>query len=356
MENSTASRGPRREFWVILALLGVFLTGLAALFAVPAERVLFQPQSYQVALEQQGAYERFPEILGDLLTSGGDRFLFGSGDRLREALERGNYEAVVRMIFPEPWMRAQADGLITQFWDYFNFHREDFALVVDLRPVKTRLSGDTSQEIGTVIVAGLPGCTDQDLLAFGLSALQGTLEQIPLCRPPELFEGLSTQLAAGLLQGAGAAMPEQIDLAPALRAPVRLGGEPVQRAWGSWFGLYRTARTATPWLPWLALFFLALASVLGYRTTRGSFFWLGIGLLLPGAAGALIALILWLGSAQAAPHLVDSLVGQVPVIYDVLVGMVAAVLDDYLRVVALSGLVLTVVGALLAAIAWRARR
>jgi hypothetical protein len=338
---------------VILALLGVFLSGLPALFAVPAERLLFQPQPYQQALEQQKAYERFPQMVGEILEAGGDRFLFGSGGRLREALDRSHYQTVVQMIFPESWLRDQADGLLVQFWDFFNFKRDTFTLRVDLRPVKARLEGEPSAAIGAALVAGLPGCTDKDLLAFGLSALQGTLDQIPLCRPPQMFQEVSNLLAAGLLKSAGAAMPQEIDLTPALQAPARLGGKPIQQAWKNWFEIYRAARGVSPWLPWLALFFLILTGVLGRGTARGSLFWLGAGLILPGTAGGLIALILWLASAQAAPLLVSSLLGNVPVIYDVLVGVLKVVLGNDLQVTALTGLAVTAVGALLVVVAFR---
>ncbi len=380
-----------RYRWLVLLVLVIFLTGLPGIFALPAEWILFNPDSYKQALAEENAYSQFPLLLGQMIAEGGNLFLFGSGDHLLQVLQHSNYEAIVQQIFPEDWVRAQADGLIDQFWAYFNFQSPRLRLAVDFRPIKERLTGEQSAQIAAAIVQGFPPCQGSDLLNWALQALNGTVDQLPLCRPPAQFVGAANLLAEELLKGSAALMPDELDLAGLLRLPAAVGlpaaihppgAQPVATAWAGGFRVYHFFRRADRWLPWAALLLLVpvgllargaprpaalkdgkpsplrpaapaeLRSVDGLPSPlRDPFYWLGLSLLLPGFAALIIALLLGLLSDQIAPFVIGRLFGANLIAFNLLVGMLVRVTTRCMLASAEIALGVTLTGTILLGIA-----
>ncbi len=336
-----------RYRWLILAILAVFLAGLPGIFALPAERILFNPDSYKQALAEENAYSQFPLLLGQMIADGGNVFLFGSGGRLLQVLQRSNYEAIVGQIFPADWVRAQADGLVDQFWAYFNFQSSRLRLAVDFRPVKDRLTGEQSAQIAAAIVQGFPPCQGNDLLNWALQALSGKIDQLPLCQPPAQLLGAANLLAEGVLKSTAAAMPDELDLAALLRLPVTGGAQPVSTAWAGGFSVYHFLRRADRWLPWAALLLLVPVGLLGRGTGRGPFYWLGLSLLLPGFAALVSALLLGLWSDQITPFIIARLFGTNLIAFNLLVGMLTRVTTRFMVTSAEIALGVTLAGTIL---------
>jgi hypothetical protein len=334
----------------VVVIVVIFITGLPGIFALPAEKILFNPQVYKQALAEEGAYQQFPALVGEMIARSGNVFLFGNGDRLLQALKRSNYEAIVRQIFPDAWVRGQADGLVDQFWAYFNFQQPQFGLVVDFRPIKARLEGEQAPQISAGIVAGFPPCNEDEILNWGMQALQGNVDSLPLCKPPDQLLSVADLLAAELLKGTGAAMPDELDVAAALKLPLMLSGQPVSSAWNTYFGLYRFYRQVNPWLLWVTLGLLALAGFLAWGTPRGMLFWLGVGLALPGFIALVLAVVGEVVSSQLAPLIVAQVFGADVVAFNLLAGMLARVAGKFLIVSAGIALVVTLVGVLLTGI------
>jgi hypothetical protein len=349
----TPRPGLRPETRVLLAVLGVFLFGLPATFWWAAEQVLFDPQAYKDALEAQEIYHDFPLLAGEALTEGADDLLGVDAEQLLDALEQSNYDAVMRQVFPPDWVRAQSESLIDQLLAYLNFETDQLVLLVDFRPVKAHLGGQGSAEVASIIVSGLPLCDAQELLEFTLRALTGQAEGLPLCRPPDLFIGLANLLVSGLLQGFALALPEQVDLAGSLRLAALASGGRSDAVLSAWFGLYRVFRMVGPLLPWLALLCLALTGFFARKTARGPLYWLGAGLLLPGMAALLMALLLGLTSGLIIPALVGQFVGPSPILFTPLVEMLTTVNAQFIREAASLGITSAVLGAaVLAASLW----
>lgn len=310
---------------MILAIFGAYLTGLPALFAIPAERILFNPEEYKRTLAEQDVYDRFPTMLGEMVSEGGNKLIPGTGTAVLNMLDQARYDAVIQELFPEMWVRAQAESLIDQFWAFMNFDTAELALTVDLRPVKNHLGGEGAPEIASIIVEGLPPCTAEDLLNFAIQALQGQAEGLPLCKPPEQFLNLTNNLVGGLLTGTSATMPDEIDLASGLQFASSLSGERVEGAAARWFGVYRFFRQVNPWLPYAAVGFALLAVVLSLGTKRGPLFWGGVTLALPGLSALAIALLLGLWLAQFVPVMVGAAFGADIVLFDTLTNVIHAV-------------------------------
>lgn len=329
-ETKKRSFRPTRPFWVILAILGAYLTGLPALFAIPAERILFNPEEYKRALAEQNVYDRFPTMLGEMVSDGGNRLIPGTGSALLNMLEQSRYDAVIQELFPEMWVREQAESLIDQFWAFMNFETPQLRLSVDLRPVKDHLAGEGAPQVASIIVAGLPPCTAEDLLTFVIQAFQGKAEGLPLCKPPEQFLNLTNTLVGSMLAGTSATMPDELDLSGGLRFAFALGGERVEQAGARWFGVYRFFRRVGPWLPYAAIGFALLAVVLSLGTKRGPLFWGGVTLALPGLSALAIALLLGLWLAQFVPVLVGAVFGPSLILFDTLVDAIETVVRRFI--------------------------
>lgn len=344
LEPTPPSFRPRRPFWVILAILGAYLTGLPALFAIPAERILFNADEYKRALAEQDVYDRFPTMLGEMVSEGGNKLIPGTGTAVLNMLEKSRYDAVIQELFPVSWVRDQAESLIDQFWAFLNFETPELALKVDLRPVKSHLGGEGAPEVASIIVEGLPPCTAEDLFTFALQALQGTAEGLPLCKPPDQFLNLTNNLVGGLLAGTSSTMPDEIDLASGLRFASTLGGERVEGAASRWFGVYRFFRQVNPWLPYAAAGFALLAIGLSTRTRRGPLFWGGVTLVLPGLSALAIALLFGLWLAQFVPVLVGAVFGADMVLFDTLVDVIETVMRRFIGSVLLWSAVVGLLG------------
>lgn len=349
MSKTSAPRA-RPERRVILLVLGLFLFTVPGLFALVGEQILFNPQVYKEALAGLDFYERFPQILGETLAGSGDLLLPGVGANLLGAMNANNYQEIIRLLFPPDWVLAQSESLIDQFWAYYNFETPELHLIVDFSAVKARLQTEPDLQVVQTIVQGLPVCTQQDLLNIGLLALQGKLDQAPLCRPPDQFIGVANDVVRELLRGAGSLAPGQVDLVVTLRLPVLLAaGRGAGGAAGLTFQVYHAFRTIGPWLPLGSLLCLIGIIVWGRDTVRGALFWSGVGLLLPGFVALVAALLLVLWSNQIAPFLVARIFFSDLAVFDLLVRLVQAVSNRYLLWVGGISLAMTLVGAALIA-------
>ncbi|RPJ51584.1 MAG: hypothetical protein EHM21_02350 [Chloroflexi bacterium] len=336
----------RGEGWVLLVILGIFLTALPGIFSFPAERILFNPQTYKQALADEGAYQQFPALVGEMIASGGNVFLFGSGSELLQVLQRSNYEALIQHIFPEDWVRAQADALVDQFWAYFNFQASQFRLVVDFRPVKARLQGEQAAQISAEIVAGFPPCEQEELFDWGLQALQGQVDSLPLCRPPGQLVGAANLLVEGFLKGGATAIPNELDLATVLKLPVTLGGQTASSALNAYFDIYRFYRQVNLYFPLVALGLLVVAGFLAHdlRTRQGALYWLGVGLVLPGFTALVMAVMLGIMGSQIAPLVIGQIFGADVVVFNLLVKVLGNVLARFMIVSAVIAIAVTLVG------------
>lgn len=344
MSAKFASRA-RPEWRVLLAVLGLFLFTLPAVLSVMGDLTLFNPQVYKEELARSDFYEQYPQILGESLAQSSARLFPGIGNRLLGLLDAASYQELMRLLFPPEWVRGQSESLIDQFWAYYNFQTPDLHLLVDFSAVKARLQAGPDLRVVQILVQRLPVCTEQDILSIGLLALQGKLDQAPLCRPPDQLIDITNALVTELLRGAGGLAPGQVDLALLLPAPAPLSGSAQPDGPGTGFQLYRVFRLAGRWLALGALACLAALIVWARGTARGAFFWSGAGLLLPGLALLLIAFILTLSSSQLAPLLVQGVfLADLPV-FEVLVRLAQAVAGRFFQWVGAAGLGLGIIGA-----------
>ncbi len=340
MEETHVQKPVRSERWVILAIIVMFLVTVPGLFALPANWILFNPDVYKQELNTQEIYQRFPLLVGETLANSGNNLLPGSGETLLAVLQQANYQQLIRLIFPESWVRAQTESLIDQLFAYLNFKTPEFHLLVDFRSVKERIQGEQELQIVQTIVQGLPVCTQQDILNFAQQALQGKLDNLPLCRPPDMLLGLANSLVTSILRASVSAVPDQLDLANVL--PMGIVG--ANSAFQNIFPIYHAFRQIGPWLPLVSLLLLTIILWLSLRTSRGPLFWTGLALMLPGFVALVVTLLLTLWSNQIAPFLISQIFFSKLAIFDMLVRLLQQVGNHFLLWTGIISLVLTLMG------------
>jgi hypothetical protein len=337
----------RPEGWVILAVLMTWLSATLAIFAYPAERVLFNPEVYKRVLVSQEVYSYYPQMMIDLLASQGETILPGSGAVFQQMLDRTGYQEAVLQIFPPTWAREQTESLVDQLLAFFNLEKEELVLVVDFRPVKQRLRGDEAAVIAQTIVMGFSPCSGEELLAFGLNILQGQMADVPLCRPPDQLLGITTSIVQGVLQVSAATLPDQPNFARILRLPLILGGQRLEGVLSGWQWFYRAFRIAGPWLPLAAVVSVALVVVLARGTRRGPFFWSGLGLAVPGMAGAVMTIFISLFALRPAAELLERIFPPELLLSQLLLQVYAEVVGRFALTTAVISVLLVVLGVLL---------
>ena len=199
-------------------LLIIFM--VPAIFVLPSEGVLFQPYSYQRALDNLQFYDRFPALLTKALVEAHALpSAPGIGQQAVSYLGQKDYTQFFTILFPKDWLQPQAETLLQNFGDFINFRRNDLNLTVDLRPVKARLGGEVGQQIAGQIITSWPDCSLEDAgKVIGLM-LSGQLQGIPICKPPQMAMPVFSQLVNGSLQ----------TIAQGVARPARFGGSSHQR-------------------------------------------------------------------------------------------------------------------------------
>jgi hypothetical protein len=332
MEIQSNIRAPSPWKRPLLFILALWF-GLACPFgaaALPAEYILFEPETYLSALQEGGFYQDYPGLMLNFVGAGGDLFVPGMGQTLLGFLQVQNAEKALRFLFPEDWVRAQMENGMRRFWAYSNFEARELDLVLDFRPVKSRLISGEAKMLISAAMAGWPACSAEDILRIGILLIKGEVNALPHCRPPAMLEN---GMLGGLQLGLGTfanTLPDQVQLL------ARRTGEPQAP--------YRTFRAGLRLAPaGLVMIGLAAAALLGFSGRR---FWAWVGL--PLYSGGLLTAL----SAALAGWLAEWLLpapaalfpGPAAQLYQFFSSMLLRVGANFLNAWALVGILLAVLG------------
>ena len=200
-------------------------------------------------------------------------------------------QRIVTTILPEGWLEKQAAGAIEAWLSWFIDGQVGTPEIeVDLRQIKDRLQGPPGQQVASEVVNAIPACPADQLPQLSLT-------QLPECIPAVLDRQMVTDQVAATLSQAAVQMPNQYDIGSRLVPSTRFG--PLLNGRRVGIDLLNTSL----WL--LAVTTIGtgvMAALLGGRTGRDRWMWLG-GLLLIGSL-AVLALGLFVfifGGALLAP-------------------------------------------------------
>ncbi|MDR3576313.1 MAG: hypothetical protein P4L50_20795 [Anaerolineaceae bacterium] len=298
----------RKVLGTIVAIMFIIVT-VPVLFVLPAEWILFQPQPYIRALQNQNFYENMPAWLAGEAVNNGNNGAGNSQSKILAGLGQQGYQNIFSQLMPQNWIQSQTNNLITNLFDYLNFKQTTLNLNVDLRQVKTRFSGAQGQAVSKAIVSSWPACSTAQLLAVITQLSQGSnLANLPLCQPPQEYLPLAYQLVQVTLSGMTGTLPDQLNITSL--AGISSGGDPTQSAaWQQTFQTYKLFRLGMQFSPVLSLVLLLFLALITFRSARTGWSWLGITILITGVFGILIAVILYLTGDLIVQQLVTAVFG-----------------------------------------------
>jgi hypothetical protein len=257
-------------------------------------------------------------------------------------LSEQDWQAVLTSLLPPDWLKAQSEKVIDQVYaDLQSGNRS--SITISLTDLKTRLKGSEGLDAVTRLIDAQPGCTlDQLAELVGLIDPSQPLKGLPVCRPPD-------QIVSALSPGIQAVLGLLADQIPDRYALTNSGlNGAAQDPLASPRDVLSTMKTITLVAFLVPVLLLALVALCAARSARGLLIWLGVPMLLAGAAGALLS-----AAGMAATNLaVSGAVGGnygstalAPDVVDLQVQLVGAIGRGYLTAVLLDALVLTLIGA-----------
>lgn len=230
---------------IVTILLAV--TAWMSLFSLPAERVLFRPDTYRLAISSLQTEDWMLDTLVEVSqgSAAQNESPMVESDLLRQEMSR---------LLPVGWAEDQLNSLVGQALAFVNFEQESLTLMLDLSVVKEALTSH-SREIAAAVMESWPQCSAEMLLQMGIDALSSSLTELPYCKPPDFLLPVVEQMASAAVQASASLLPERLNLA----AFVGWDQEP------GWFAAYRIIRQAFQWGPPLFFFLLALLALLTFR-------------------------------------------------------------------------------------------
>jgi hypothetical protein len=281
---SSISRASLSALSIVLIVLSI-----PAIAMLPSEAVLFQPYSYQRALQNQNFYQRFPDLLAQsMLQNNTQANSSAINSQELSYLNQDSLSQILASIFTPEWVQTQVDGVIQNFWDFFNFQRNDLSLQIDMHDVKARLLGAEGTAIAHQVVESWPNCTAEDIGKIMSQVLSGQLQGVPVCRPPDAVRPAFEQIVQASLSTLAGSMPDQIDLSGPLTGESAAPGTP---PWWQVFQWYTILRWLFRLTPVFALFTLLWMVLLTIRSLPDLLHGSGQPLFIAGLMGVVLALV-----------------------------------------------------------------
>lgn len=262
------------SFFVIVNILGTL--------DIPAQIILFRPQSYERALEDTSFYEHAAAWTAELIqrsVSGGSLTM---NDAILANLSTGDYQVLFGSILTRDWVKLQSEVIIEQTWKFFNFEDNELHLYLEMGSAKARLQGGEGQIAASQLVMSWPECTAEQSQALiaGLQSVEA-IANFPRCNPPEVVRNSVISSLSIAINSLAGRIPNVIDLASNLSINDHSRG----------FTAYRDIRKFLSWTPFIALALLACLAASAGSTTALTLKWLGAGIFTSGAGTALLTAI-----------------------------------------------------------------
>ena len=317
------------KFLAAICAVLFIISGVGVLLLFNIEQKAFSSATYKKAFEEQGLYQRMPEILASALTT----TITGNQGTLPflQTVKVEDWQNIISFLLPPEELEALSDNALDSTFDYLNLKTD--TATISLMPIKSRLVGDSGMNVVLQILRLQPECTVEQLTQMALGFLGG---QIALCNPPPQAVELMTPLIQSQLQALVSAFPNEVTFI----ADARSGTPEDPRLK---LNTARSVITLTPILPALFLFGIVLFAV---RTLREWFIWWGWPLMITGLLSVVIALV---GSPLVGLILQFLIRTQIsilipPVLSASIAETASAVAREILSPIVIEGIILAVVG------------
>lgn len=266
--------GTLGKFFAAICAVLFVLSSVVVLLLFNIERKAFSAETYKKAFENQGLYQRVPEMLATVLsTSIAEN---PNSIPLLKTLTVQDWQTSITTMVPPEELKALADNALDATFDYLNGKTD--SAVISLSPVKAHLAGESGLQVVRQFLSLQPPCTTEQLSQMAIGLLGG---KITLCNPPEEALGFMAPFIQAQLQAMTSLIPDQIALVPGTLS--HTPNDPRLK-----LNAVRSAIKLTPFIPALFLFGITIFAV---RTLRGWLIWWGWPFLITGVISALIALV-----------------------------------------------------------------
>ncbi len=259
-------------FAAICAVLFV-ISSVLVLLLFNIERKAFYAATYKQAFENQGLYQRMPEILGSTLTTyiaeHGRTFPF------LQVLTVEDWQNSIVLLLPPEELKQMANEALDATFDYLNGRTN--SATISLSPVKAHLAGDSGVQVVLQVLRRQPACTPEQLSQMALGLFGG---QIVLCNPPEEAIGLMMPFIQTELQSIVAIFPSEVTFIPGTASGTP--NDPRLK-----LNAVRSAIKLTPFFPVLLLFGITVFMV---RSFVDWLTWWGWPFMFAGGSSVLIGL------------------------------------------------------------------
>jgi hypothetical protein len=299
---------PTRRTLALICAVALVIVAVPSLFVLPAEKILFQPAPYQQQLANQNIYSRLPSWLAAITVPSGTT----AEQNALALMGKNALQSLYAQALSPEWAKSQVDGLITQLWDYLNFKTTTLTLIVDLRPLKSRLSEGGPDSIGGHILRSWPACDLDQLLKMSDTLTNGLVngeipQDMPLCRPPDNLMPLSDKLMQAAFSAFADTIPVQVDLVDYFKAVPNFDQQ--QATLVKVFAGYTALRWTGRILPWVALALLVVLIALAAVSWRKAFTYTGLPLFAAGILGVITVVLLWALGSYLADTLLKGMTG-----------------------------------------------
>lgn len=189
----------------IFVVLFIGTTGLAfVLYNV--ERSMFDAQLYIRSFEEEGVYQRLPDLISKVLVTAAQRAEVGNPLAMVNSLSQEEWGFYIARLFPPAEIKILADEMVISLIAHIT--GESDTVVLSLASLKTHLSSPQGIDTLYTILKAQPDCSiDQ------LTALMMGHREIFLCNPPETFLFVDlTPMIKSQISGLVALLPDQITL------------------------------------------------------------------------------------------------------------------------------------------------
>ncbi|MDQ3006234.1 MAG: hypothetical protein M3R47_12745 [Chloroflexota bacterium] len=320
----------------ICAILFI-ITGVMALLFFNIERKAFDSATYKQAFENQNLYARMPSILANTLST--TILQNQSTPTFIKTLTLTDWETAVSSMLPPEELKAITDDALDSIFDYIN--RRSDSVSISVIPLKSRLIGPSGVELVKQVLRVQPACTTEQLQAIAFGFLSGG--DIILCNPPEDVLTLLTPIIESQIQVMTVAIPDEVTLISSL--PSGAPNDPRLR-----LNNVRLLMLLSPLLP---VAFLLGITIFAVRSLKEWLMWWGWPIFITGAGGLLVAI---LGSPVigfvVSRYMQIQGAGLIPPsLLATMQETASSVTREILQPVTLEGLILAVIGFVMAVVA-----
>ena len=313
------------------------ITGVMALLFFNIERKAFDSTTYKQAFENQNLYARMPSILANTLS--GTILQNQNTPTFIKTLTLTDWEASISSMLPPGELKAITDDALDSVFDYIN--RRTDSVSISVIPLKSRLIGPSGLELVKQVLRVQPACTTEQLQAIAFGFLSGG--DIILCNPPEDVLTLLTPVIESQIQVMTIAIPDEVTLISSV-----LSGTPNDPRLK--LNNVRLLMLISPLLP---IVFLLGITIFAVRSLKEWLMWWGWPIFITGASALIVSL---LGSPTIG--FVVSRFMQIqgagfipPSLLPIMQETASSVTSEILKPVTLEGLILAVIGFVMAVVA-----